>query len=274
MLSLQGMRTKVHPERLSHAPEGPKRDLRPLAHAPGSLPWLRGLLPGHSTTGEETQVARLADRHFHTLVAALPDVAPELSKVEKLPPGVYRLEAGPTIPFLRSMHTFRGSTAELGLFRHQGKWLLSVSEGPSMSLPAVFRAVGDHIGFDVNLHSHPGQDALALLPSFEDAFHVGKSRGGAELISTAKGLLVFGEGVTRNEALGPGGNFTHYVEARGLTKDAYEAHGPLRVQQEFFEDRFGLRTVAWSDTQELERLLQLPSRKAAVDAFVGPGSGG
>ncbi len=238
----------------------------PLASSVGSIPWLHDQL-GVPIPLHPLVLRSLVRAHTKAIVRALPQ-APQRLTVEGagcLQGGVYRLATPPSVGFVRSMPRFRDGQSELGLLRVGDQWLVLMgrADEATLSFPDALK----FLDLDLDLHSHPGTDAEAFVPSDLDLHQLltDTPSNGHMFISTEPGLMVFGG---HNRLTAPpegsfprrlfGELFRDYVHReRGLTPEAFERLGGWTVRRNFFEDRYGLQTMGWADEAQVRRWLEL-----------------
>lgn len=194
------------------------------------------------------------------LIPHLPLGDLKLQTLEQLEPGTYILPARPTVPLLRELPRFKGGTVEVGISAVNGKWLVTLGIGLSIRLPETLVAV-EHDGlFQADLHTHPGKDPGSTQPSREDVDKLDSTIDGRNYIISSTGIHEF----HRPTSL-PGGFTELHDEERAwrywivnglkLSEEEYYRRGGWELKRQFHEKFFGLRTISWNHTEEIEELL-------------------
>lgn len=129
-----------------------------------------------------------------------------------------------------------------------------------MHLPNTLASIQHSRVFQFDLHSHPGEEALAYVPSIEDGSFLDSTVDGKLHISAKAGLVE----LSLPQSL-PGGFKNlyeiHQAWALWITEDlklneaGFERIDGLVLMNQFFRTFFTLRIIPWQNSSEIETLL-------------------
>ena len=193
---------------------------------------------------------------FYTFV---PDGLVDITFLEALPQGTYRLQEPPTVELLEMLPQFNQSSGEVGLYHIDKTWIIVLSHKTEIILPRNLHAIWSCRYFRHDSHSHPGVDIESSFPSFQDLNLCFATKDGNFHISTSIGLLELHYPTTL-----PGG-FSAYSIYQGwkhwitkelhLTKEAYELK-PWKFYHEFLERFFFFQVIPWNHKSDIQRILE------------------
>lgn len=242
-----------------------KSEQKEVSRYPESVEWslrvlekLRAENPG--LTGKELQEQVVSKgREILSEIPALPESL-NWEALGKLPEGEFRIPFPPKVEWLMEAHSFADSNGELGFFKISDQWVMVVSHGKEVRLPLVLQYL-DHahlIRFD--LHTHPGRNQLAQLPSLADldaSFRVGGSRD--SYIATSNGWLhlkrpnanSLGSEVQRPEAY-----LRDWLAREHLTEADVQGDHGFAILDRFLKEVYSMRRISWDNSDEIQDLLQ------------------
>ena len=213
-----------------------------------------------------SELKGLAYRHVDSILKILPKHPGSLSPsdLESLSTGTYRLDGPPSFHLLKYLPKFRNESAEVGVHRIKGQWVLTVANGTQLVLEQPLKSIESTDAVEIDIHSHPGEDEDAGHPSFEDLDLLLRIASGHIYISTYVGFIALQKPVLQrdcnnlNDTPPSSANklWSAWVREQGITEESFNQEGSWNVFDRFCRDTFHMRTIPWSEENSIKSLLR------------------
>lgn len=194
------------------------------------------------------------------LIPTLPATELNLTTLQGIETGTFLMRVKPSINLLRELPEYKEGAGEVGIFCIKGRWLISLNIGVHTNLPDTLTAIQHENVFQIDMHTHPGDDPGSRQPSNEDIFKLNSTIDGKNYIISKAGLIEFQW--TGNLP----GNYSHPTDVHGawkhwivedlkLSEDEYNTRGGWKLKEEFYKKFFKLKIIPWENADEIEDIL-------------------
>lgn len=177
-------------------------------------------------------------------------------------PGIYRTVSRPSLRIIQDQSLFLQDSPEFGIFLIKGRWLIvKGNSGKGIELPIQLEVLEHSLIFQLDMHTHPGNDLGSGQPSDKDINKLNSTIDLHQYIASSAGLHEYQYPINL-----PGGytelndvnkSWVYWIkEDLGLSEAEFNIRGGWELKEEFFRQFFGLRTISWDDEMTINEIFK------------------